>query len=84
MSLDQWTVHALDDLAKRWNVSKAEVLRRAVKKIKEEADREAAQPKPLEALDWLQDGGGLTVQEAADFKKEVQAERDAKQYWWES
>lgn len=41
-------------------------------------------PKPLQALDWLQNGGGLTVQEAEAFRAEVQAERDAKRYWWEA
>lgn len=83
MALDQWTIRALAELAKKWDVSKAEVLRRAVKKIKEEADREVEHPKPLEALDWLQNGGGLTVKEAAKFREEVKAERQAKRYWWE-
>ena len=84
MALDQGTLKALKDLASRWGISKAEVMRRAVRKAKEEADREAEQPKPLQALDWLQDGGGLNVQEAATFRKEVQAERQAKRYWWEA
>lgn len=84
MALDQWTLHALNDLADRWGVSKAEVMRRAVRQAREEADREATQPKPLQALDWLQAGGGITVQEAAAFREEVQAERQAKRYWWEA
>jgi hypothetical protein len=83
MALDTWTLRALGELAKKWNTSKAEVMRRAVKKIKEEADREIEHPKPLEALDWLQKGGGLTVKEAAKFREEVKAERQAKIYWWE-
>jgi hypothetical protein len=32
---------------------------------------------PLEALAWLQNGGGLSPQEAEAFRKEVQAERQA-------
>jgi len=32
----------------------------------------------------LQAGGGITVQEAAAFREEVQAERQAKRYWWEA
>ena len=51
MALDQGTLKALKDLASRWGISKAEVMRRAVRKAKEEADREAKQPKPLQALD---------------------------------
>jgi Arc/MetJ-type ribon-helix-helix transcriptional regulator len=83
MSLDEWTLRILGELAQKWDVSKAEVLRRAVRKVKEEADREDAFPKPLEALDWLQNGGGLTLQESNDFREEVQAERQAKRFWWE-
>jgi Arc/MetJ-type ribon-helix-helix transcriptional regulator len=83
MSLDEWTIRVLNDLAQKWHVSKAEVLRRAVRKVKEEADREDAFPKPLQALDWLQNGGGLTLQESNILREEVQAERQAKRYWWE-
>ena len=64
-------------------VSKAEVMRWAVRRIKEEEDMQDQCPKPLQALDWLQNGGGLTVQVTEAFRDEVQAERDAKRYWWE-
>lgn len=84
MALDQFTVRVLDLLAKKWGVPKAEVMRRAVRRIKEEEDMKDQCPKPLQALDWLQHGGGLTVQEAEAFRAEVQAERDAKRYWWEA
>jgi len=84
MALDQFTVRVLDLLAKKWGVSKAEVMRRAVRRIKEEEDMKEQLPKPLKALDWLQNGGGLTVQEAEAFRAEVQAEREAKRYWWEA
>jgi hypothetical protein len=83
MALDQGTLAALKELAKRWQVSKAEVMRRAVKHAKEEAEREAVFPKPLDALNWLQKGGGLSVQEAESFREEVRSERQAKRYWWE-
>jgi hypothetical protein len=33
--------------------------------------------KPLQALDWLQNAGGLTVEEAEAFREEVKAEREA-------
>jgi Arc/MetJ-type ribon-helix-helix transcriptional regulator len=84
MALDGWTIKALEDLSARLNVSKAEVIRRAVREMKERSDREAAAPKPLEALDWLQNGGGLSAGEAARFRSAVVAERHEKRYWWES
>lgn len=84
MALDQLTLTALERLSTKWGVPKAEVMRRAVRRIKEEEDHKDQCPSPLEALDWLQNGGGLTVQEAEAFREEVQAERQAKQYWWEA
>ncbi len=84
MALDQFTVGVLDLLAQKWGVPKAEVMRRAVRRLKEQEDMKDQLPTPLEALDWLQQGGGLTVQEAQSFREEVQAEREAKRYWWES
>lgn len=84
MALDHGTLLALKELAKRWQVSKAEVMRRAVKRAKQDADNETSLPKPESALDWLQNGGGLTVQEAESFREEMQAERQAKRYWWEA
>ncbi len=83
MALDGTTLKALAELAKRWSVSKSEVMRRAVSRAREEAERETALPKPLGALDWLQDGGGLSVKESEAFRKEVRAEREAKSRWWE-
>lgn len=84
MALDQATLHALDLLAKKWGVPKSEVMRRAVRRIKEDEDMKDQCPKPLQALDWLQGGGGLTVKDAEIFRAEVQAEREAKRRWWET
>ena len=83
MALDVTTLKTLADLAKRWSVSKAEVRRQAIRQAKEAADRESNLPQPLQALDWLQEGGGLTVNEAEAFRAEVSAEREAKVHWWE-
>lgn len=83
MSLDGFTLKALEVLAKRWDVSKAEVMRRAVSRLKEQDDAVEARPKPLQSLDWLQNGGGLLREEAEQFRTEVKAEREAKRYWWE-
>jgi Arc/MetJ-type ribon-helix-helix transcriptional regulator len=71
-------------LAKRSGISKAEVVRRAIRKMKEDAENDAKRPRPLQALEWLQAGAGLSVAEGADFKADVEAERSAKRYWWES
>lgn len=84
MALDGWTINALNDLSERLHTSKAEVIRRAVREMKERSDREVAAPKPLEALEWLQSGGGLVAEEAAEYRAAMIAERNAKKYWWES
>lgn len=84
VSLDTGTLDVLDSLAKRWGVSKAEVMRRAIRKMKEEVDAEDLRPSPLQAMEWLQGGAGLTLREGEDFKADIQAERAAKRYWWES
>ncbi len=83
MALDVFTLKTLAELAQRWSVSKAEVIRQAVRQAKEAADRESNLPQPLKALDWLQEGGGLTLNEASAFREEVRAEREAKVHWWE-
>jgi predicted DNA-binding protein len=83
MSLDTGTLGVLDSLSKRWAVSKAEVMRRAIRRMKEEVDAEDMRPSPLQALEWLQGGAGLTLHEGEDFKANIEAERAAKRYWWE-
>ena len=84
MSLDTGTLGILDSLAKRWTVSKAEVMRRAIRMMKEEVDAEDKRPSPLQALEWLQTGAGLSVAEGTEFKSNIEVERQAKRYWWES
>lgn len=84
MALDSFTLSVLDLLSKKWGVPKAEVMRRAVRHIKEAEDMKDQCPKPLEALDWLQNGGGLSLREAEAFREEVRAEREARRYWWEA
>lgn len=83
MALDGGTIQALKDLSEKWHISKAEVIRRAVRQLKQQADREDHAPSPLEALDWLQQGGGLVAEEAEEFRAEVKAGREARKYWWE-
>lgn len=83
MSLDQITIEALDHLSKKWSISKAAVIRKAVHSLKENSETEADTPSPLDALDWLQGGGGLGAEEAETYRAEIKAERGAKKYWWE-
>jgi hypothetical protein len=83
VSLDTGTLEVLDRLAARWGVSKAEVMRRAIRLVQQEVEAEDKRPSPLEALEWLQGGAGLSVAEGENFKAEVEAERQAKRYWWE-
>lgn len=72
-SLDVETVRQLEAMARRWNVSKSEALRRAI--------RAAASQQPpvgqeaLEALQALQDTLGLTDKAAGSWEDEVRDER---------
>ena len=84
MALDGWTIGILDELSKNWGTSKAGVIRRAVREAKERLDQKNAGPSPLEALEWLQGGGGVLQEEAAVYRANLQAEREAKKYWWEA
>jgi predicted transcriptional regulator len=72
-SLDVDTVHQLEEMARRWRVSKSEALRRAIRAA-------ARQPvgghnDGLEALDELQAAVKLTAGEAKKWTKYVRAER---------
>lgn len=84
MALDDFTIQALKDLSERWNISKAEVIRRAVRQLKQQAEKEDQKPSPLEALQWLQQGGGLVAEEAEAFRTEIKEGREVRSYWWES
>jgi Arc/MetJ-type ribon-helix-helix transcriptional regulator len=84
MSLDGFTLKAMEALAKKWGTSKSDVVRQAVRNLKLQADAEDNKPTPLEALDWLQNGGGLSENEAETFRAAVMEERAARKYWWES
>jgi len=83
VSLDRGTLEVLAALATKWSVSKAEVMRRAIRKAKEDADSEDKRLSPLQGMEWLQSGGGVTLEEGTEFKASIQAERRAKRLWWE-
>ena len=84
MALDAWTIQALKELSEKWSISKSEVMRRAVRQLKEKADKEEHAMDPLQALNWLQQGGGLVADEADQFRADLKAEREERKYWWES
>jgi Arc/MetJ-type ribon-helix-helix transcriptional regulator len=82
MSLDTDTLDSIESLAQKWQTSKSEVIRRAVRKIREDEAMKAARMTPVQALEWLQENG-ISQAEADTLMEEVRLEREAKKYWWE-
>ncbi len=79
-SLDLETVRALERLAKRWEVSKSEALRRAIRAaIAGTSGREVADDEngALQAWQALQRSLKLTPARAAAWARQVRAERKA-------
>jgi predicted transcriptional regulator len=71
-ALDEDTVRRLDGLARHWNVSKSEALRRAIRA----ADAASTVPDDrLKALDELQASMRLTAGRAQAWVREVRSER---------
>ena len=72
-ALDVETIRKLDRVAAQWQVSKSEVLRRAIELVaREQAERA---PSPLEALDQLQKSLNLSAHQARKWSLEVRQER---------
>ena len=74
-SLDVETVRTLESLTRRWNVSKSEVLRRAIRAAAEEKSPRAR--RKLEALRQLQASVKQRGIDVAAWEREVRAERHA-------
>ena len=74
-SLDIETVRTLETLARRWNVSKSEVLRRAIRAAAGEKSQRARER--LAALDKLQASMEARGVDFAAWEQEVRATRDA-------
>jgi hypothetical protein len=72
-ALDVETVRSLDDLARRWNVSKSEALRRAIRAASVPTPGEGLTP--IQALDRLQRSLALTPRGAARWAAAARAER---------
>jgi Zn-dependent peptidase ImmA (M78 family) len=75
-ALDVETVRSLDDLARRWNVSKSEALRRAIRAASVPTPAEGLTP--IQALDRAQRSLGLTPQRTARWAAAARAERRAR------
>ena len=74
-SLDVETVRTLESLARRWNVSKSEVLRRAIRAAAKEESTRAS--RKLAALDKLQASMKARGVDFAAWEREVRFTRDA-------
>jgi Ribbon-helix-helix protein, copG family len=75
-ALDLETVGALDSLARRWNVSKSEAMRRAIR-ASAAAHALNVPPQPLQALDELQKVLAMAPAVAARWSSQVRTERRA-------
>ena len=73
--MDVETVRALERLARRWDVSKSEALRRAIRAAAAGAGDEAGGT--LEVLGRLQDSVALSKSQARDWARRARAERRA-------
>ena len=73
-ALDVETVQALERIAQRWQVSKSEALRRAIRAA---AEQPAMARKALDALDGLQRSLKLTPAKARPWAQQARAERRA-------
>lgn len=72
-SLDIETVRTLEDLARRWNVSKSEALRRAIRAVSVLPPTEELTA--IQALDRLQGSLRLTPRSAARWAAAARTER---------
>lgn len=72
-SLDAETMRRIENLARRWDVAKSEVLRRAVRM----ADEQSAGTERVALLRELQQRANLTPEQVDTWVAEVRAERDA-------
>lgn len=72
-ALDAETIRVLQDLAERWRVSQAEVVRRAVRAAAE-ADRADAEGL-VDRLSRYRDAGRLTAEAAEEYLGQVAGDR---------
>ena len=75
-SLDPETIRSLDRIARRWDVSKSEALRRAIRGA-ESADAAASRSDAVAALDELQARLSLDKGAAEGWSRAIRTERAA-------
>lgn len=73
-ALDPETVRRLDDVARRWGVSKSEALRRAIRAASDQ--RDVSGQDRLAALSELQKSLDLTPKAAKTWIRQVKRERE--------
>ena len=71
--MDMETMRRIDNLARRWDVSKSEVLRRALRI----ADEQSGLSERVEALKQLQVSMDLSRERVEGWVSDIRAERDA-------
>jgi len=74
-ALDPETVRTLEEMARRWGVSKSEALRRAIRAAAKQAPCEESDA--IKALDELQQSLALSPTKVRDWASRVKAERRA-------
>ena len=75
-SLDPETIRTLERIARRWDVSKSEALRRAIRGA-ESADARASRNEAISALDDLQARLALDENSADAWSRSIHVERAA-------
>ena len=75
-ALDVASVQALEKMARRWEVSKSEALRRAIHAAATDEAQDGR--RALDALDRLQRALKMTPTKARTWVRQVQSERDAR------
>ncbi|MFP4302838.1 MAG: ribbon-helix-helix protein, CopG family [Spirochaetaceae bacterium] len=73
-ALDEATVERLRRLARRWDVSQAEVVRRAVKLAEDHDEKNSESVR--ERLRGYQEDGNLTADSAGQYLKQVAKDRE--------
>ncbi len=76
-SLDPATIRILNQVARRWGVSKSEALRRAIRGAAADPSAAAQASGVLKALDRLQGTMAMNSRKAGRWATEVRAERRA-------
>jgi hypothetical protein len=73
-ALDVQTVQKLEQLARKWGISKSEALRRVIQNA-EEARRAESSSQAIHALDRLQSKIGMDSKQAAQWIRRMKTER---------